>query len=290
MLGLSHRRASQFCPWSLRLPTRPFPTPLAAQPDPAVRRASTCPLPPQPIRVGAPRAPLTPTPARRRRADPPSPPRALPVPECGRCGGCAKPVPRSPSRAPTLEAAAPPSSRARGAGSAGTGGGQRGDPAPARRPTRWAERKAGPRTGPPQRSRARLAARHPAARGAARRGAEGGVFPEPGCREGTGDPRSWSGESTAQRKGAGETGRAGAGRGGVGGQERVGPPGERGREVAEPAGARSAGREGASGAHGRGAAGRALTWGTRPQAPGPELRALPPAARRVEGGSLECAE
>lgn len=49
------------------------------------------------------------------------------------------------------------------------------------------------------------------------RGAEGGVFPEWGCREGTGDPRSWSGESTAQRKGAGETGRAGAGRGGVGG-------------------------------------------------------------------------
>lgn len=25
MLGLSHRRASQFCPWSLRLPTLPFP-------------------------------------------------------------------------------------------------------------------------------------------------------------------------------------------------------------------------------------------------------------------------
>lgn len=89
------------------------------------------------------------------------------------------------------------------------------------------------RADPAPRSPAR---RHPARRaersGAAR--AEGGVFPERDCRENTGAPYSWSGESTAggrepgRRAGRGE-GRGGSGRGAGkprrarGRERRVGP-------------------------------------------------------------------
>lgn len=142
---------------------------------------------------------------------------------------------------------------------------------------------------PTPRPGARLASSRPGARsGAARRGAaraEGGVFPGRDCRENTGDPYSWSGESTAggrepgKRPGCGVERRWGAGEGsgsrGRSGEERgtedpvrpePGRPGAKGR----------GGKKGARSTRLERAAGPALTWRTRRLALEPELRALPP--------------
>lgn len=268
MPGLFRRRGSQLCLWSFQLP-RLFPTPLESHTDPAVRRASTCPAlflvhpgrsssrarHPDACRRGADASPHLP--ARRPYR----------YQSAGRCGGCAKPVPRRPSRAPTLEAAAPLSSRAPGAGSAGREGvsagrpGSRPEADPLGGEEGGAANPADPATPCPGR-------RHPAARersGAARGGRS---FPR------TGLPGRHGRSLFLERESTPEEGSRGSGpaRGGAGGAERGREPrGARGeREPSRSAaGARGrggkgrGGKKGASGARGRARGGRALTWGTR---------------------------
>lgn len=256
---------SHFCPRSLAL--LPL-APLAAHPAPAVCTASTCPLSSRSALARLPGRLPAPPPYRSQGA--------------GRRGAALSPchsvraarqlwksqLGRGPGR--------PAQARQRPQGVSAR------RPAPAPKPPRGAGRKAGPRTEPTPRPGAQFAGTPPGAR----RGAgcaEGGVFPERDCRENTGDPYSWSGESTAAR-GREPGKRAGRPRGGVGRPRSARGTGRKGgRSRGAPAGRGAAGRN-------ERAAGPALTWGTRRPGLEPELRALPPRARSLKAGRLECVE
>lgn len=121
MLSLFHRRGSQFRLWSFQLPRLSSPPHAPRTPSrpyglhslhvPSSLPGLSSRVPPDACRW-----------ARCYRVPAPQPYRSQ---GAGMRGGCAKPVPRSPPRAPTLEAAAPLRSRAAGAGCAETTGGQR---------------------------------------------------------------------------------------------------------------------------------------------------------------------
>lgn len=296
MLSLFHRRGSQFRLWSFQLPrlsspphtprTPPRPCGLHSLHVPSSLPGLSSRVPPDACRR-----------ARCYRVPAPQPYRSQ---GAGRRGGRAKPVPRSPPRAPTLEAAAPLRSR----------GGRRRlcrddrrsarrDRAPAGRPTRWAGRKAGPRTEPTPRPGAQFAATPPRARSEAQRSARREEFSQNGTAGKTLEIPIPGAVSQRPEEGSRGNG-PGAGRGrersgrGVGtraasGQRGAGWP-ERGRSREVQGGKGRGLKKGASGARGRGARrsrhspGGRGGWGWS-RAAGP-----PSPAWSLKGGRLECAE
>lgn len=177
MLSLFHRRGSQFRLWLFQLPRLSSPPHAPRMPPrpcglhslhvPKLSSWSILTLPPGCMPDGEALPPPAPQPYRSQGP--------------GRWDGCAKPVPRSSPRAPTLEAAAPLRSRAAGAGSAQTTGGQRAETGllPGGRPAG----RGGRRGRGPSRPRAPEPSSPPPrpARGVKRSGARGGrSFPRTG--------------------------------------------------------------------------------------------------------------